>query len=152
LVGDLGQLAAAHGAAHEECHDGIRLRILLCDDWRKSVAWQPINGSRNFFSDVLSGALDVALEHKSTGDISKAFEGINADHFDAGVVPSACSRTTEPSCNSPEMATATRSPGFNPSATSKRRPRSSSVWPAGRICRSETRLPFSRKTLYTPYL
>ena len=42
LVGDLRQLAAAHGAAHEECHDGIRLRVLLCDDWRKSVAWQPI--------------------------------------------------------------------------------------------------------------
>src|SRR5439155_975 len=60
-----------------------RLRVLLCDDWRKSVAWQPINGSRNFFSDVLSGTFDVALEHKCTGDIGKTFEGINADLIDA---------------------------------------------------------------------
>ena len=51
----------------------------------------------------------------------------------AGVPASDFSSTVAPSCKSPLIATATRSPGFSPSATSKRRPRASSVWPAGRI-------------------
>ena len=38
LVRNFGQLAAAHRTANKERHDGIRLRILLGDDWRKRVA------------------------------------------------------------------------------------------------------------------
>src|SRR5207302_1275025 len=244
LVGDFGQFAAAHRAADEKRHDGIRLRIQLGNDGRKGVARQPVNSSGNFFTDVLCSALDVAFKDKRAGNIGKAFEGIDGDfvnaahrrdgifqrqdhtcndlfrgrsrqpdfhvysgrvgfgkkvdgqapvgehtqrhekrnqhhredgilyagfgelhrfissstqmdmlifarwdYFAAGAVPSGCSRTMDPSRKSPEMATATLSPGFSPSATSKRRPCSSSVWPAGRICRSETRLPFSRNTL-----
>src|SRR2546422_2518546 len=74
FVGDFGQFAAAHGAAHEESHDGIRLGILLGDDWRKSVARKAGNGSGNFFTDVLSRALDIALKHEGRSNISKAFE------------------------------------------------------------------------------
>ena len=83
FVGDLGQFAAAHGAAHEESHDGIRLRILLGDDWRKSVARQAGNSSGNFFTDVLSRALDVALKHEGTSNVSKAFEGPYVDLINA---------------------------------------------------------------------
>ena len=38
LVGDFSQLAAAHRAADEKRHNGIRLRIQLGNDGRKSIA------------------------------------------------------------------------------------------------------------------
>src|SRR6266478_373048 len=83
FVGDFSQLAPAHGAAHEKSHDGVRLRILLGNDGRKRISRQAANCARHFFSNVLSGALDIALEHKSTGNIRIALERPNIDFIDA---------------------------------------------------------------------
>ena len=52
-----------------------------------------------------------------------------------------------PSCNSPAAVAATRSPALSPSATSNRRPCSSSLCPAGRIWRSLTRFPIDQENL-----
>src|SRR5205823_8229109 len=83
LVANFGQLAAAHRAADEKRHDGIRLRIQLGDDGRKSVARQPVNRSGNFFTDVLRSTLDVAFKDKRAGNVGEAFEGIDGDFVNA---------------------------------------------------------------------
>src|SRR5258707_12330805 len=83
FVGDFGEFAATHGAAHEKRHDGIGLRILLGDDGGKGVARQPVYRSRDLFTDVLCRTLDVALEHKGAADVRKTLEGIDADFVNA---------------------------------------------------------------------
>src|SRR5260221_1252492 len=82
LVGDLGQFAAAHRATDQECHDWVRLRVLLGDDWRKGVARQSVDSPGNLFTNVLSGTFDVALQHKRARNFGKALEGPDADFVD----------------------------------------------------------------------
>src|SRR5260370_31264323 len=83
FVGDCGEFAATHGAAHEKRHDGIGMRILFGYDGGKGVARQPVYRSRDLFTDVLCRTLDVALEHKGAGDVRKTLEGIDADFVNA---------------------------------------------------------------------
>src|SRR5580698_2102912 len=83
FVGDFGEFAAADGAADEQRENGIGLRVLLSNDGRQSFARQSINGGGYFFADVLGGAVDVAFEDESAGDVGVAFAGVDGDFVDA---------------------------------------------------------------------
>ena len=74
LVGDLGQRPQAHRLGrHDDGHHRIGVGIDLLDDGRQHLRRHAFQAAGDFFTDVVRGVVDVALEHELDGDLRAAF-------------------------------------------------------------------------------
>ena len=69
LIRNLSQLSPAHGTADQHGHDRIGLRVFFGDHRREGFARKAVYRSRYFFSNVLRRAVNIAFQHKCTGNV-----------------------------------------------------------------------------------